>query len=127
MSVTFKPQKKRNPSNAAAPSKFYAQAIGDGQIDLDGLAEMISYQCTVTESDCYAVLISLEKNIINELQQGRIVKIGRLGNFQIGISSEGKNTPEEVSANDITKTRVLFRPGKRMRRILSDLSFRKVG
>ena len=73
------------------------------------------------------MLISLERNIINELGQGRIVKMGRLGNFQVGISSEGKETPEEVTASDITKARILFRPGKRLRRLLNDLSFRKAG
>jgi hypothetical protein len=53
--------------------------------------------------------------------------MGRLGNFQVGISSEGKETPEEVTASDITKARILFRPGKRLRRLLNDLSFRKAG
>ena len=125
MSVKYKVLPKKNPRDLVAPEKYYANAIGDGEVNLDTLAEMISYQCTVTESDCYAVLISLEKNIISELGQGRIVKLGRLGNFQIGISSEGKETPEEVNASSITKTRVLFRPGKRLRSLLNDLSFRK--
>ena len=127
MSVKFKTIRRRNPQDILAPEKYYASAVGDGEVDLDALAEMISYQCTVTESDCYAVLISLERNIINELGQGRIVKMGRLGNFQVGISSEGKETPEEVTASDITKARILFRPGKRLRRLLNDLSFRKAG
>ncbi len=125
MSVKFKSLPRKNPQDLVAPEKYYASAIADGEVSMDLLAEMISYQCTVTESDCYAVLISLEKNIISELGQGRIVKLGRLGNFQIGISSEGKETPEEVNASSITKTRVLFRPGKRLRSLLNDLSFRK--
>lgn len=125
MAVKFKSLPRKNPQDLVAPEKYYASAIADGEVNLDLLAEMISYQCTVTESDCYAVLISLEKNIINELGQGRIVKLGRLGNFQIGISSEGKDTADEVTASAITKTRVLFRPGKRLRSLLNDLSFRK--
>jgi len=125
MAVKFKSLPRKNPQDLVAPEKYYASAIADGEVNLDLLAEMISYQCTVTESDCYAVLISLEKNIISELGQGRIVKLGRLGNFQIGIRSEGKDTADEVTASAITKTRVLFRPGKRLRSLLNDLSFRK--
>ena len=125
MAVKFKSLPRKNPQDLVAPEKYYASAIADGEVNLDLLAEMISYQCTVTESDCYAVLISLEKNIISELGQGRIVKLGRLGNFQIGISSEGKDTADEVTDSAITKTRVLFRPGKRLRSLLNDLSFRK--
>ena len=125
MSVKYKVLPRKNPQDLLAPEKFYAAAIADGETDLDKLAEQISYQCTVTESDCYAVLLSLERNIISELEQGRIVKLGRLGNFQIGVSSQGKDTAAEVTAGAIVKTRILFRPGKRLRSLLKDLSFRK--
>lgn len=125
MSVKYKVLPRKNPQDLLAPEKFYAAAIADGETDLDKLAEQISYQCTVTDSDCYAVLLSLERNIISELEQGRIVKLGRLGNFQIGVSSEGKDTAAEVTSGAIVKTRILFRPGKRLRSLLKDLSFRK--
>ena len=125
MSVKYKVLPRKNPQDLLAPEKFYAAAIADGETDLDKLAEQISYQCTVTESDCYAVLLSLERNIIDALKQGRIVKLGRLGNFQVGLSSEGRDTELAVDANAITKTRILFRPGKRLRTLLNELSFRK--
>lgn len=125
MSVKIKAVPRRNPQDIVAPEKFYAKAIDDGEIDLDYLAQLISDQNTVTEADCYAVLISLEKNIITELGQGRIVKLGRLGTFQVGISSEGFTTAEEVTANAITRTQINFRPGKRMRSFLKDVSFKK--
>lgn len=127
MSVKFKIIPRKNPQDILAPEKFYAAAIADGETDLEKLAQLISYQCTVTEADCYAVLLSLEHNIISELDAGRIVKLGRLGNFQVGLSSEGKDTAEEVSSNAIIKSRILFRPGKRLRKMLSGLSYRKAG
>ena len=127
MSIKYKVLPRKNPRDIAAPEKFYAAAIADGDVDLDRLAELISYQCTVTATDCYAVLHSLEHNIIGELEQGRIVKLGRLGNFQVGISSEGKDTETEVSSTNIVKSRILFRPGKRLRSMLNGLSFKKVG
>lgn len=125
MAIKFKAQARKNPQDISLPEKYYAAAIADGEVGMDTLAEQISYQSTVTESDCYAVLLSLERNIIDALRQGRIVKLGRLGNFQVGSSSMGKDTLDEVDASAITKTRILFRPGKRLRRLLSDLSFRK--
>lgn len=127
MSVKFQVVPRKNPRDLEAPEKFYAAAIADGEVDLERLAEMIAYQCTVTDSDCYAVLTALEHNIVNELKQGRIIKLGRLGNFQVGLSSDGKAFPEEVNASSIRKNRVLFRPGKRLRSMLNDLSYRKEG
>ena len=127
MPVKFKVVSRKNPRDLSAPEKFYASAIADGEIDLDTLAKAISLQCTVTESDCYAVLISLETNIISELEQGRIVRLGRLGAFQVGLSSEGKDTADEVTSSAIIKTRIRFRPGKRIRSFLKDVGFRKAG
>ena len=108
-----------------APEKFYAAAVSNGETDMEALAEMIAYQSTLTDTDCYAVLRSLEYNIINELKQGWIVKLGSLGNFQVSISSGGKDTPEEVTAADVTKSRILFRPGKKLRNLLGNLSYQK--
>ena len=127
MAIKYKVLPRKNPQDLLAPEKFYASAIADGDVDLDRLAELISYQCTVTETDCYAVLLALEHNIIGELGQGRIVKLGRLGNFQVGISSEGKETAAEVSSTAIRKSRIIFRPGKRLRSMLSEVSFKKAG
>lgn len=127
MSVKFKTVARRNPQDITLPEMYYAASIGDGEVDLDVLAEQIAYESTVTETDCYAVLLSLERNITTALAQGRIVKLGRLGNFQVSISSEGRATAEEVDATAITKARILFRPAKRLRTMLRDLSFRKAG
>lgn len=127
MAIKYQVLSRKNPQDSTAPEKFYAAALADGAVDLDRLAELISYQCTVTETDCYAVLLALEHNIIGELGQGRIVKLGRLGNFQVGLSSTGSDTAAEVSATTITKSRILFRPGKKLRTMLSSISFKKAG
>jgi len=112
MAIKYKVLPRKNPRDLMAPEKFYAAAVADGDVDLDRLAELISYQCTVTASDCYAVLLSLEHNIIGELGQGRIVKLGRLGNFQVGISSEGKEIAADVSAAAIKKVAFFSDPEK---------------
>lgn len=125
MAIKFKTQSRRNPQDLTAPDKFYAAAIGNGETDMEALASMISYQSTLTDTDCFAVLRSLEHNIINELNQGRIVKLGSLGNFQVSLSSDGKATPEEVTAVDVKKSRIIFRPGKKLRALLKTVSYQK--
>lgn len=125
MAIKFKVLPRKNPQDTLAPEKFYAAVTNNGEVDMETLAGMIAYQSTLTDTDCYAVLMSLEHNIISELVQGRIVKLGKLGNFQVSISSSGKETPEEVTATDIVKNRILFRPGKKLRNMLSNLTYRK--
>jgi len=123
MTVSYKVVEKKHPFDASLPNKFYARAVSNGDTDLESLAEIISTQCTVTSTDCIAVLNSLEEGVIRELKQGRIVKLGKLGSFQISISSKGVETKEEVNASAIKKAKIIFRPTKKMRSFLSSLSF----
>ena len=125
MAITFKKLPRKNPQDLVAPEKYYAAVVADGSVNFEILAEMISEQSELSETDCLAVLNILETNIVRELSQGRIVRLGKLGNFQISISSKGYDTPEEVSAQSITKGRVLFRPAAKLRKLLKDLKFRE--
>ena len=125
MAVKLTTVQKRNPRDLASPGKFYAQAVSDGSVDLNDLAEIIATQCTVSKADCYAVLIALESNIIRELKNGRIIRLGELGNFQVSISSEGSLSLEEVSVSSVKKARINFRPGKSLRSMLKTLVYKK--
>ncbi len=127
MAVKFNAVAKKNPQDLLAPEKFYAVAVGDGDVGIEKLSRLISEQCTVTEADCLAVLASLEKQMINQLGEGRIVRLGRIGAFQIGLSSLGMTTQEEVTSNSITKSRVLFRPAQNIKSLLKTVHYRKAG
>jgi predicted histone-like DNA-binding protein len=126
MSIKFRAIPRRNPQDVTQLPKYYAKAVGAGITDMERLAELISYQSTVTEADCYAVLMALEHNIISELAQGRIVQLAHLGHFQIGISSEARNTPDEITPSCIVKNRILFRPGRRFRNLLKMVEYLKI-
>ena len=43
MPIKFKTQSRKNPQDLTAPEKYYAAAVADGNVDLDRLAELISY------------------------------------------------------------------------------------
>lgn len=125
MPVKFNTVSKKNPQDLTAPEKYYANAVGDGEVGIEKLAKLISQNCTVTEADCLAVLASLERQMMNQLEDGRIVRLEKIGTFQIGISSKGLETQDEVTSSAITKTRLRFRPSKTLRTFLKTLSFNK--
>ena len=115
---------RRNPQDKTADAKYYAHAISTGKVDFERLAYLVSNQCTVRVSDCLAVLRALEHNMMDELEQGRIVQFGDLGNFQIGIRSEGKDNFEDVSAHSVSSAHMNFRPAKRLRKMLKNLDYK---
>ena len=99
-----------NPQDREADPKFYAQANATGKTDLKRLAHLVSHQSTVRKGDCYAVITSLLHNIIDELKQGRIVKLDELGSFQLGVQSLGVTTADEVNPSLVKDLRIKFRP-----------------
>lgn len=121
--VHIKPIERPNPQDRAADNKFYAQAIATGTTDLERLAYLVSNQSTVREADCYAVLLSLLHNIKDELEQGKIVKLDKLGSFQIGVTSTGMATQDEVTGNAVKKAHINFRPDKRLRQMLANVKY----
>jgi predicted histone-like DNA-binding protein len=122
--LTIKSISRGNPQDETEVPKFYAHAISTGKVDFERLAYLVSNQCTVRVPDCLAVLRALEMNMIDELEQGKIVQFGELGNFQIGVRSEGKALTEEVSGNSVTSAHLNFRPAKRLRKMLKTLEFK---
>ncbi len=124
--VQIKAIPRKNPIDSAAPPKFFAHAIKAGLVDLERLAWLVSNQCTVRESDCYAVLLALEHNILDEMRQGNVVQLGQLGNFQVGVRSQGSETAEEVTSYSVKSAHMNFRPGKRLRKMLTNLDYKLI-
>lgn len=108
-----------NPQDRAAVNKFYAQLKTSGKTDLERLAYLVSNQSTVREGDCYAVILSLIHNVIDELKQGRTVKLDKLGTFKLSVRSEGASTTSEVTLNSIKSLHVHFIADKRLKNNLN--------
>lgn len=121
--IQLKSISRPNPQDRTAENKFYAQAVSTGTTDLERLAYLVSNQSTVREADCYAVLLSLLHNISDELKQGKIVKLDKLGSFQIGVNSEGILNENELTVAAVKKAHINFRPDKRLRNVLSSVSY----
>lgn len=115
---------RKNPQDLNAVPKFYAHAISTGMVDLERLAFLVSNQCTVRVPDILAVLRAMEHNMMDELEQGKVVKFGDIGSFQIGVRSVGKDLTEEVSGHSVTSAHLNFRPAKRLRKMLKTLDYK---
>jgi predicted histone-like DNA-binding protein len=121
--IQLKSISRPNPQDRTAENKFYAQAVSTGTTDLERLAYLVSHQSTVREADCYAVLLSLLHNISDELKQGRIVKLDKLGSFQIGVRSEGVLNEDELSIAAVKKAHINFRPDRRLKDVLASVNY----
>jgi nucleoid DNA-binding protein len=60
-----------------------------------------------------------------ELEEGKIVELGELGVFQVGVKSTGHPISQEVSAYSVRKAKLNFRPGTELKKMILNLKFRK--
>ena len=82
-------KKNLGKDSGTTPQKVYAIPKYSGYADLAHLCKLISARCTASSADVKAVLDSLLFVLDLELQAGRIVQLGELGNFRLSLSSEG--------------------------------------
>jgi predicted histone-like DNA-binding protein len=106
--------------------KYYAQAVKSGVVTLVDLAKRIEKSTTMAWPEIFAALELMVIDIQDLLAMGQNIKLGNLGTFSVGISSEGKATKDEVDANCIKKKKVNFRPGVELKERVNNISFEEL-
>ena len=126
MAIDFKMVPKQN--NIASPPevKYYPCAVSKGEVDLDHVAAIVAGRCSLSEADCYGVLIAMSQVMGEELAKGKIVKIDRLGTFALTIKGMGTDTPEALNKNTIKSAKMLFKPARNLKKILNTLQFKRI-
>ncbi|MGP2570777.1 HU family DNA-binding protein [Ornithobacterium rhinotracheale] len=126
MAVKYNITERKNPQKRDEPSKFYANAKADGEINLKEIAQEIAGgSTTVSDTDVLAVLNDLIKVAVRHMSNGEIVKLGDFGNFQITISSEGAADADKFNPSMIKGNKVTFRPGEELRKMLKLVKYEK--
>ncbi len=125
MTVKFTTIERPNPQDLTAPKKHYPQIQHSGRVTVQRLAERAAEISTLSPVDVAAAIEAFLVIVPDELADGNIVSLGDFGSFRLRIRSQGSATAEEVSAQDVTKTLVAFRPGKRFKQVLDAIEYRK--
>jgi len=125
LTVKYNIVERANPTNRAAPKKFYASIRSSGRVTTRELAERAAQMSTLTTVDVMAAIESFLAIVSAELAKGNIVELGDFGNLWLRMSSEGAETAEEVRADRIGSVMPRFNPGKEFKRVLDAIKFNK--
>lgn len=106
--------------------KWYASVKTDGETTIDQLTKAIEKFSALSEADIRGVIIALENVIVDEIANGKIIRLDKLGSFYPSLSSGGAATQEEFSVALIKGAKVNYRPGKRIEDALKTATFSKV-
>lgn len=119
-------QRPSKPGVVDSEKKFYAVSKNNGTSGLKHLCKMIAARSTVSSADVKAVLDNLNFVMDMELQEGRIVQLGELGNFRMSVSSDGVTDVKDFNHSMIRKPRLIFTPGSELRETKSTLEFSRI-
>lgn len=126
MSVKYTLSEKGNPAKPEVPKKFYATAKSTGEVTFRNLSKEIAQgSTTVSDTDVMAVLNDLTKLLARHLSEGRIVRFGDFGSFQISVSSEGAETEAKFNQSLIKGAKIAFRPGIDLKEMIATLKYEK--
>ena len=127
MAVKYNIVERKNPLKPTEKAKFYAIANSDGEVSFKTLAkEIAAAGSTVSDSDMLAVLNDLNKLLIKHLSEGKIVRFGDFGSFQVSISSTVAETEAKFSSSNITGNKIQFRPGAELKAMLATAKYEKL-
>ena len=127
MAISIFPQKKfdLNDKNGP-PHKYYAAVRASGEDNLEDVIRKVEAISTASKADVYAVIYSLIDVMQNSMEEGRIVRMGRLGSFRISVSSKAETDPRKIGAKSVQKARIIYKPDKGLRPWLQGLKYKKV-
>lgn len=120
--MKFKTLKRANPINRNEELYYPAPVFGE-QIGEDELTEEISYASSVNQSDVRSVLSNLMEILPRHLMHGDSVNLEKFGIFRLSFESTGSKEESEVTAQNITRPKILFRPSTKLKDKISKTSF----
>jgi predicted histone-like DNA-binding protein len=126
MSVKYVLLEKGNPSKPEEAKKWYVTAKSTGEVSLKALSKSITQRSKLNQADTLNVLKILTQVLAEQLNEGKIVRFGNFGSFQVGIGSEGAEANEKFTTSLIKSRKIVFRSGSDLKEMLNNLTFEKL-
>lgn len=125
--INYSTVKRKNLLKPEEAPKTYATAQYDRVMELEEFAEHIAqHNSKYSEADIMAVIIMTVKCLRECILDGKKVRLGKLGDFWVTLTSKGVEDGTQFTASNITSCNILFTAGKDFADLLTDAEFRVV-
>ena len=95
-------------------SKYHVRICNRQTVYTDNIVKAISKQCTLTPADIHAVIVAFQDEIAFQLQQGKIVHLDGLCQFDISLKSRLDESSGKENGPDIVLKSVNINPDKKL-------------
>jgi len=104
---------KNNNKNTAAYGKWYALAVQDRTMEFDEFIQHVSeHNSPYSRGTIQGVVTDMLDCLQEQILDGKSVRLGELGLFSIGMTSEGSATSAECTAQKVKGVHLIIRNTK---------------
>lgn len=123
MSIFLKPVQRRNPLKPAEAMKWYPVQNTVKMVDESEVAELIADETTLNPMEAQMAIRQLRKIVQRLLLDGKSVKLGNWGSFNVTLNTEGAATKEALTARNVKSVNINFQPGDELKTALQKADF----
>lgn len=118
---------RKNTLNPSEPEKAYACNQISEIWTLEQFCQHISdHNGVYSRGTVKGVISDMCECLVEQLLEGKKIMLGELGSFSTSISSEGAESLEKFTANNIKEVNILFAPGDDFENLRSRAEFKLV-
>lgn len=122
MALVYEKQKIKLNYKEDKPEVYRIKPVKQQPVSFDDLLSEVSNSCGVNRSQTKAVIEALIDRMTVFMNYGMLVKLGDFGSFKPTFNAKTGATADAVSADNVTRKKIQFFPGKRFKQMLSGMA-----
>lgn len=123
MSIFLKAVQRINPSHPDEPKKWYPVQYTTKMVDESEVAMLIAEETTLNPMEAAMAIRQLRKVMQRLLLDGKSVKLGDWGTFNVTLNTEGADTREALTAHNVKRVNINFQPGDELKTAMQKADF----
>lgn len=94
------------------------------RLDFEKMCNMIAERTTISPHEVSFVLAELQEVVVENLQLGRGIELGRLGSLETSLNAKSVKNIDEINLKTVKKVRLIYKPSKQIKKALKNLRFK---
>ncbi len=123
MSIFLKPVQRINPSDPDAGKKWYPVQVTTKLVDETEVATLVAEGTTLNPMEALMAIRRLRNVVQRMLLDGKSVRLGDWGSFNITLSTKGEEGKEDLTVRNVKSVNINFQPGADLRLAMQKADF----
>ena len=116
--------RKKIAKNGELKLMYYLTFYGSDRLNFDKMCKLISERTTLNDYEVEFVLSVLQEVVIENLEIGRGIELGRLGCLEPSMHATAVEKLKDINLKTIKKAHLIYKPSIEIKKALKNLKYR---